>query len=271
MINVGPWQILQLLTMVVKKPFAHEEVQQFLTQLCLQLPPSADPPQTAKRQAAFSFWSEETSAAGAVRTDTHASSGERQKALDGAWKNHEISSFCVAYKTFLLWAACVALKPFPHVKPTSSNFSSPSTAIKRHPLFIKLKSFANTAWHSNLLTVFAYSLIGGILHPKVIWICSLSKQTFFFIPIKCELFYPCRFFSDTSLLPVLWSCVNFSFWRFSNLFKTFICKPFFSLFFRFLIHHKTILKVGSMQERQVSVESLSLFALSYESAIRLIF
>lgn len=226
MINVGPWQILQLLTMVVKKPFAHEEVQQFLTQLCLQLPPSADPPQTAMRQAAFSFWSEETSAAGAVRTDTHASSGERQKALDGAWKNHKISSFCVACKPFLLWAACVTLKPFPHVKPTSSNFSSPSTAIKRHPLFIKLKSFANTAWHSNLLTVFAYSLIGGILHPKVIWICSLSKQTFFLFRLNVN--YSIRAVSSQTRLCCRFceAVLNFSVWRFSNLFKTFICIPF---------------------------------------------
>lgn len=92
----GPWQILQLLTMVVRKPFAHEEVQQFLAQLCLQLPPSADPPQTAMKQASFSFWSDETSPAGAVQTDTHASSEEGWKALDSGWNCHKMSSFCVA-------------------------------------------------------------------------------------------------------------------------------------------------------------------------------
>lgn len=94
------------------------------------------------------------------------------------WREAESIRRCVKepYDVFILCRiqtipslnsfACVTFKPFPHVKSTSSNFSSPSTAIKLHPLFIKLKSFANTAWHSNLLTVFAYSLIGGILHPN---------------------------------------------------------------------------------------------------------
>lgn len=146
------------------------------------------------------------------------------------WTVHERTLRCLHSVSHtnpsFLWAACVTLKPFPHVKPVSSNFSSPSTAIKHHPLFIKLKSFANTAWHSNLLTVFAYSLIGGILHPRVIWICSLSKQTFFLFRLNVN--YSIRAVSSQTRL-CCWFCeavLNFSVWRFSNLFESFVSIPF---------------------------------------------
>ncbi len=86
--------------------------------------------------------------------------------------------------------------PSPMLSRLDIILPQPSSAIKQHPLFIKLKSFANTACHSNLQTVFAYSLIGGIL----------SEANILSFPIICELFYPCCFFLDTSLLSVLFGC-----------------------------------------------------------------